>query len=97
MIVCVAADSVVVENAACPLGLSAVGPASVAVGLVHVPSMNVTEPVVTNGTPAFTVAVKVTLSPKVDGLSDEVSAVVVVARTTWTTLPLLAAKPAAPP
>jgi len=56
--------SVDVENAACPLPFSAVGPASVAVGAAHVPpSMKVTLPLVTAVAPTFTEAVNVTLVP----------------------------------
>ena len=44
--------------------------------------MNATVPVVTGLAPFVTVAVNVTLSPKIDGLSEEVSAVDVGARCT---------------
>jgi hypothetical protein len=59
---------------ACPLLLRGVGPASTVV-----PSLNVTLPSVTALLPLVTVAVKVTDCPNVDGLSEEVTLVVVVA------------------
>ena len=56
------------------------------------PSVNVTVPVVTGLAPLVTVAVNVTLSPKIDGFSDESSAVDVGARwTTWVSAALVLA------
>ena len=80
MTVCDGTVSVDVENAACPLPLRAVGPASVVAGAAHVPpSMKVTLPVVTAVAPTFTEAVNVTLSPNVEGFAEEASVVVVFA------------------
>ena len=61
--------SVDVENVATPLPLSAVVPS------VKAPSMNVTVPVAPDG--GFTVAENVTCCPNADGLSDDVTVVVV--------------------
>ena len=72
----VATDSADVENVATP-------PDSVPEPIVAAPSLNVTVPV---GVPApeLTVAVKVTLWPKTDGLAEEVRAVEVAAPlTVW--------------
>ena len=78
MIVCVAVVSADVVSVACPLASSAT-----AAPRLVAPSVNATVPVVTGVAPLVTVAVNVTLSPKIDGFSDDVSAVDVGAR--WTT------------
>lgn len=80
MIVCVGTVNVDVENAACPLPLSAVGPASMVVGKAQVPpSIKVTLPLVTAAAPIFTEAVNVTLFPKIEGFVEEATVVVVAA------------------
>src|SRR6476619_29078 len=77
--VCEPAARVLVVRVTLPVPSSAVAAWSVVVGAAQVPpSMNVAEPA---GVPPaeVTVAVKVTGWPKADGLSDEVTAVVVAA------------------
>lgn len=69
MIECVATDRAVVLNAAVP-------PPRVPVPSVVAPSLKVTVPVAVDG---LTEAVKVTFAPKVAGLSDVMTEVVVVA------------------
>ena len=63
------------------------------------PSLNVTVPVMVPVPPLVTVAVKVTDCPTLEGLGDEVNAVVVVFRfTTWlTAVEVLVSKGATPP
>ena len=67
VIVCVAAVSADVVSVACPLASSAT-----AAPRLVAPSVNATVPVVTGLAPLVTVAVNVTLSPKIDGFSDDV-------------------------
>src|SRR5437867_9298299 len=76
VIECVAADSDVVEKLTCPVALSASGPARTVL-----PSLTVIVPPrgPDPGATARTVAVKVTDWPKVDGFTDDVTLVVVVA------------------
>src|SRR4051812_46054573 len=77
--VCAPAVRVLLEKVTLPAALSAVAAWSVVVGAAQVPpSMKLAEPL---GVPPaeVTVAVKVTAWAKADGLSDEVTAVVVAA------------------
>ena len=74
-------------SVAWPLASSATAPPRLVA-----PSVNATVPVVTGVAPLVTVAVNVTLCPKIDGFSAETSAVDVGARcTTWVSAVLVLA------
>jgi hypothetical protein len=82
-----------------PMAKLAFPPLSVAVPKVVVPFLNVTVPVGVPEVAGLTVAVKVTDWPKLDGLSDETTVVVVVAAfvTSDTAGEVLASKSTDPP